>query len=397
RFGRNWRRKAPVESMMPLRLAKYGVPLAETAPAGLAAAGLGSSTRLASTPRTPEPAAVGSPHDMQLAQGRSAQEAAEHSMADALRRHAEAAASSGRPPGNLRDVPLTEATPFGPAAAGINLPPEFVLAPHMLEVAAADSPHDPQPAQSDGGVAATEHSLVADTAPRTAGAAQLGKSSALEPRQQRSVPLAPERRTVHAVIGQRAPTPVEELTAKHEHDLDPVAIDLTKVVPDSSPLDEAVDRKAEAVPAPPSATTAERGSAPRAKGGALALDSVAIEPLTTVDRYYLAWAEYLQQYGHEPRDSALSQYLAEHGMTGRGGAPVSPSTLRRYLPPFRIYAAWAQHLNDRGSEPTPDELFNILTDRGVTGAPYTSEKIAPLLSDFPRRRAALAASTRSTA
>jgi hypothetical protein len=40
RFGRNWRRKAPVESLMPLRLAKYGVPLAETAPVGLAAAGI---------------------------------------------------------------------------------------------------------------------------------------------------------------------------------------------------------------------------------------------------------------------------------------------------------------------------------------------------------------------
>ncbi|MFD3442440.1 DUF2637 domain-containing protein [Streptomyces sp. NPDC058685] len=40
RYGRSWRRKAPVESMMPLRLAKYGVPLAETAPAGLAAAGI---------------------------------------------------------------------------------------------------------------------------------------------------------------------------------------------------------------------------------------------------------------------------------------------------------------------------------------------------------------------
>ncbi|MEU1103849.1 DUF2637 domain-containing protein [Streptomyces tibetensis] len=40
RFGRAWRRKAPVESLMPLRLAKYGVPLAETAPAGLAAAGM---------------------------------------------------------------------------------------------------------------------------------------------------------------------------------------------------------------------------------------------------------------------------------------------------------------------------------------------------------------------
>ncbi|MEU5163082.1 DUF2637 domain-containing protein [Streptomyces sp. NPDC020875] len=40
RYGRGWRRKAPVESLMPLRLAKYGVPLAETAPAGLAAAGV---------------------------------------------------------------------------------------------------------------------------------------------------------------------------------------------------------------------------------------------------------------------------------------------------------------------------------------------------------------------
>ncbi|MFF3341454.1 DUF2637 domain-containing protein [Streptomyces flavidovirens] len=40
RFGRGWRRKAPVESLMPLRLAKYGVPLADTGPAGLAAAGI---------------------------------------------------------------------------------------------------------------------------------------------------------------------------------------------------------------------------------------------------------------------------------------------------------------------------------------------------------------------
>ncbi|MDO0935396.1 DUF2637 domain-containing protein [Streptomyces sp. DG2A-72] len=40
RFGRGWRRKAPVESLMPLRLARYGVPLADTAPAGLAAAGI---------------------------------------------------------------------------------------------------------------------------------------------------------------------------------------------------------------------------------------------------------------------------------------------------------------------------------------------------------------------
>ncbi|MEV6654783.1 DUF2637 domain-containing protein [Streptomyces sp. NPDC051219] len=40
RYGRSWRRKIPIESLMPLRLARYGVPLAQTAPAGLAAAGI---------------------------------------------------------------------------------------------------------------------------------------------------------------------------------------------------------------------------------------------------------------------------------------------------------------------------------------------------------------------
>jgi hypothetical protein len=40
RYGVAWRRKAPIEAIMPLRLAKYGVPLSETADAGLEAAGI---------------------------------------------------------------------------------------------------------------------------------------------------------------------------------------------------------------------------------------------------------------------------------------------------------------------------------------------------------------------
>ncbi|MCX4780262.1 DUF2637 domain-containing protein [Streptomyces sp. NBC_01264] len=40
RYGRGWRRKAPVGALMPLRLARIGVPLAQTAPEGLAAAGI---------------------------------------------------------------------------------------------------------------------------------------------------------------------------------------------------------------------------------------------------------------------------------------------------------------------------------------------------------------------
>ncbi|MEU3521521.1 hypothetical protein ABZ770_40820, partial [Streptomyces sp. NPDC006654] len=55
RFGRAWRRKAPVESLMPLRLARYGVPLADTAPEGLAAAGIEIPVLLPAPAAAPAP------------------------------------------------------------------------------------------------------------------------------------------------------------------------------------------------------------------------------------------------------------------------------------------------------------------------------------------------------
>ncbi|MEU3349316.1 DUF2637 domain-containing protein [Streptomyces sp. NPDC006700] len=56
RFGRAWRRKAPVESLMPLRLARYGVPLSATAPEGLAAAGIELPALLPAPTPAPAPA-----------------------------------------------------------------------------------------------------------------------------------------------------------------------------------------------------------------------------------------------------------------------------------------------------------------------------------------------------
>ncbi|MFJ2956949.1 DUF2637 domain-containing protein [Streptomyces sp. NPDC087270] len=65
RYGVAWRRRAPIEAIMPLRLARYGVPLSETADAGLEAAGielqpaakqLTAATSGASAPATGEPA-----------------------------------------------------------------------------------------------------------------------------------------------------------------------------------------------------------------------------------------------------------------------------------------------------------------------------------------------------
>ncbi|WP_432185233.1 DUF2637 domain-containing protein [Streptomyces tendae] len=75
RFGRAWRRKAPVESLMPLRLARYGVPLAQTAPSGLAAAGI-EPALLPPAPRPQEPAPEAAPAPeprAELAGGRGAE------------------------------------------------------------------------------------------------------------------------------------------------------------------------------------------------------------------------------------------------------------------------------------------------------------------------------------
>jgi hypothetical protein len=64
RYGHAWRRKAPIESLMPLRLTRYGIPLTDTAPSGLAAAGIEpvllppapQSANTAARSRTPEAA-----------------------------------------------------------------------------------------------------------------------------------------------------------------------------------------------------------------------------------------------------------------------------------------------------------------------------------------------------
>ncbi|MEV4942034.1 DUF2637 domain-containing protein [Streptomyces zaomyceticus] len=67
RYGRSWRRKAPVEALMPLRLARYGVPLAETAAAGLAAAGIEPAV-LPPQPQTAQPAMLQQAPPMQQGQ-----------------------------------------------------------------------------------------------------------------------------------------------------------------------------------------------------------------------------------------------------------------------------------------------------------------------------------------
>ncbi|MGX1271602.1 DUF2637 domain-containing protein [Streptomyces phaeoluteigriseus] len=93
RFGRAWRRKAPVESLMPLRLARYGVPLAETAPSGLAAAGI-------------EPAVL-PPDPRQEPPTQQAQQELAPAQTPQL-------AAAGAPPGGQRPEPPAELDPGHP-------------------------------------------------------------------------------------------------------------------------------------------------------------------------------------------------------------------------------------------------------------------------------------------
>ncbi|MFD0070485.1 hypothetical protein, partial [Streptomyces sp. NPDC127574] len=108
--------------------------------------------------------------------------------------------------------------------------------------------------------------------------------------------------------------------------------------------------------------------------------------LTTVDRYYLAWADYLKQHGQEPRDRQLSAVLAEqYGVLGRGGQGVSPSTLRRYLP------GWAA-LREHTVVPTAQDVARECATReiSVRKSPVTAEAVESELADFERRWKALA-------
>ncbi|MFG2637713.1 DUF2637 domain-containing protein [Streptomyces sp. NPDC048362] len=104
RFGRSWRRKAPVESLMPLRLARYGVPLTETAPAGLAAAGIEPALLPPGPAPLPQPATA----TAQLAPAPTAAATADEGTAEAPGIPRQARPAGGQRP----EPPVDEESPW---------------------------------------------------------------------------------------------------------------------------------------------------------------------------------------------------------------------------------------------------------------------------------------------
>ncbi|MFF4829415.1 hypothetical protein ACFY20_42240 [Streptomyces sp. NPDC001312] len=71
--------------------------------------------------------------------------------------------------------------------------------------------------------------------------------------------------------------------------------------------------------------------------------------------------------------------------------PVSPSTLRRYLLPFRVYNVWAEQ-RVRNETPSLDAIAEGCAALGITAQhnkPLTTDYIAQQVVDFERRWQAL--------
>ncbi|CAM5660047.1 hypothetical protein SGRIM128S_06037 [Streptomyces griseomycini] len=440
RFGRGWRRKAPVEALMPLRLAKYGVPLAETAPAGLAAAGIEPPLILTveavdrtSVPAQPEhsepdpattiahetaelelekepfprPATIDAPE--QPTGPRASLQEIDERFAEAyqsflaqfqteptatqwalwLRDAYGISTGTGNPLSETQVQPLLQVLqqrykpePKDPAA---------VSGPDREEPQPADQSwydyflsswhayHQEQGLYPDAAALAAyvyERDAITGTGGRPVTAQDLAEFVALFQQHESGSAETPADEAAASSGAQDNPETPEQKTDPGDPE--------QQTGPDPAPADVGAQ-----------ATQKQRG--PRVSAPIEDLPSGSEEvpgerpAVTTVDRYYLAWAEYQNEHGGEPTDEQLSAYLAEKGMYGRGKRPVSPATLRRYLLPFRVYHVWAEYrIHDE--QPAASTVAQECAARGITGQynkPLSADYLTENTADFERRWQAL--------
>ncbi|WP_243762145.1 DUF2637 domain-containing protein [Streptomyces sp. Tu 3180] len=405
RFGRAWRRKAPVEALMPLRLAKYGVPLADTAPAGLAAAGIteppviitverpsapaqpetSTPDPVTAPPREipelqepepfPEPAITGLPQ--QPAGPRTAAQDVNERFAQAYQAFLaqfQAVPTAAQWALWLRDVYGISTGTGSPLSEDQVQPLLHVLqqryAPDTENfAAAAPDPEEPQTADqswydyffSAWRAYHQEHGVHPDAATLAA--------------------YVYERDAITGAGGR--PITGEDLrdfvTLFREHvsnSTDALAEEVAGASSTQAAQEKRGPRVSASVDGPPPGPKETPGEHP---------------VLTTVDRYYLAWTEYQSRHGEEPTAEQLSAYLAKKGMHGRGKKPVSPATLRRYFLPFRVYHVWAEY-RIREEQPIADTVAQECAVRAITGQynkPLSADYLTENTADFERRWQAL--------
>ncbi|MFE4367492.1 DUF2637 domain-containing protein [Streptomyces sp. NPDC056835] len=286
RYGRNWRRKAPIDALMPLRLAKYGVPLADTAPSGLAAAGI--------EPVLLPPA----PPVAELPQGRGEIPAAVPSQEQTEPQPQPQQQPQQQIPPQLRkqeQAPQEQAQPQ-PQPQAQNLQPQ----PQNLQQPEPQQHPQPQPQTSPW-----------FAAPQVQEAAYEGAYNPAHPEGQDPtpvmIPAGPGRsRPLGGVPGQRvegpysAPEPeqVPERTAEQRQYTEPATVQ-----------DQPEDLPVPALP----------------------------DDLSREEAYFSAFRKYISEHGDFPNGRQFGLYLVDlYGITGRTGGPLSESSLRPYLKDFRF-------------------------------------------------------------
>ncbi|MEV6400963.1 hypothetical protein AB0M39_40350, partial [Streptomyces sp. NPDC051907] len=386
------------EALMPLKLAKFGVPLADTAPAGLAAAGV--------DPVLLPPSPLAATVQRVDAQPASAPQAV--TAADEVGEGTEHARESEASPWSAATRPARCHEIDGSVGAQTHQQP---LADFLLEDREAQFQRDgtkpdgtigipePRDGERPQGRPGESYFLALREFAHAYGQFPDGEQLArytrelYGPRGPGAAALTPEalagrlaafrdRFESELRSGQRSPDGGQEPV---DGQAEEPAI---SVAPDT-PLGETGDDEANGTVAPPLAENEEHLAVPTEEPLPAAAGH-----LTVVDRYFQAWDVYRQRHGREPKDTELSQFLAEHRILSRTGGAVKPSTLRRYFLEFRIYKLWALQREDHAT-PQLDDVVEGLAELGVTaqyGQPITAEFAGKFLPDFERRWNALSAS-----
>jgi hypothetical protein len=417
RYGRAWRRKAPVEALMPLRLARYGVPLAQTAPAGLAAAGVEEPpVRFTAVERLPVP--VDKPEDVtpssvsddEPTRAEITQARAEKTPAAASERLHSAAAATGEDAERFADayqafLARYQVEPtsmqwaswlrdvYGITTAAGNPLAEDQVQPLLLTLQQRYAAPVVEP-QVSGRPDPTDESLDWYDYFHSAWLTYAQEHGTF-PDADALAAFAYQRDAITGDGGR--PITGDDLAdfanSFKEHQS-------TSAQDAEGPTGNADGQDADDATAPQEPETASAGAQAAKERRSARVDALIDAPppgpkastaedavLTTADRYYLGWMGYQAEHGVEPTAEELSAHLAQHGMHGRGGKPVSPANLRRYVLPFRVYNVWAE-CRTGSEDPSADAVAQHCAAQGITGQynkPLTTDYITGHTDDFERR------------
>ncbi|MFE9687547.1 DUF2637 domain-containing protein, partial [Streptomyces sp. NPDC006285] len=435
RFGRAWKRKAPVDAMMPLRLARYGVPLAETAPAGLAAAGITEPPILFTIERAPDPAATADPglepepqepeHEQAPAEPTSTRPQVAPHPADRQPTRPQPQPSPSQEPAQATDERLADA--YSEFLARYQTRPTAQQWALWLRDRYGISTGSGEPLSED-----QLQPLLGAFQQRYA---PTGETAVDEDSQNPDQSWSDYFLSAwHSYAAEYGTYPDADSLAVYVYDRDAITAadgqpitgaDLTDFVarfqdresgwsgPGDDTLADPVEEgeggqpspEPEVEPAPEPevepeprtagvpAQTVKQDRGPRVNRLIDEPSSPASEevPLTAPDRYYLAWAQYQAEHGREPSTEQLSVYCAQRGLLSRGNRPISPANLRRHFLRWRVYSVWAEQ-RAHAEVPAHSDVAQACAEQGITGQygrPITVTYVAEECPDFERRWKAL--------